>query len=556
MKKLLIATWMLFLTACTPVTDDPIIDIDCETYPTHKDCSNRDEVDEGIVVDESDTIGNYDNLGFGSDESYDGRELVPTQCQHLDNIGAWQPVWCDEFEYTGLPNPELWNYDIGGGGWGNNELQYYRFENEDNAYVDDGVLRIRTLSETFGGRDVTSARLITAHTGDWLYGKIQVRAIVPAGLGTWPAIWMLPTDWKYGGWPVSGEIDIMEYVGYQPGVIHGTIHTGKYNHMNGTQQGFSINVPTAEEQFHVYELEWEVGVIRLYVDGQQYAEFDYDPVRNTEVDSHQAWPFDQRFHLLINTAFGGNWGGAMGTDDSILPVDFIIDYVRVYQKNYSGMDESAPSAITNLEALAQTSSSLFVSWDAAMDDVMVKQYLIYVNDDLVATTSVNGYLLNGLTAETTYDIRVVAEDFAGNRSPAVSAGFDTLAPQSIDERVEAEDYAAMSGIQTEPTSDLGGGENVGWIDDDDYLEYQLEVTTAGTYRMDVRLASMTNGADFDVYLDDQLLASVNAVATGGWQTWQTVSSSTFQLEPGIYTFRLIARTSGFNINYFDFIKVD
>ncbi len=552
MKKLLILALLTLLVACEPTTETPEFELDCDIYPTHKDCQEEDSDDDTTFVG----TGNYDNLGAGSDVVYEERDLVPEECAHLDNIGAWQPVWCDEFEYTGLPDDERWNYDVGGHGWGNNELQYYTFEDEDNAFVDNGVLTIRTIKESVSGSDYTSARLITKNTGDWLYGKVQVRAKVPAGRGTWPAIWMLPTDWEYGGWPDSGEIDIMEYVGYQPDVIHGTIHTGRYNHMLGTQVGKSRSITTAEEEFHVYEMEWEVGVIRLYIDGALFATFDYDPTDNTDVDSYQAWPFDKRFHLILNTAFGGNWGGAQGIDDTVLPVDFVIDYVRVYQKDYAGMDESAPSAVTNFVALDTRSDALFLSWTPATDDVMVKHYNIYQGDDLIARTTVNGHLISELQASTSYEFTIVAEDFAGNLSPEVTTSFTTATPPVVTDRIEAEDYNTMSGVQTETTTDSGGGENVGWVDADDTMTYLLTVTEAGDYEIDFRLASLSNGAHFDLYQGSTLLVAMDTAATGGWQNWQTFTSGIVTLQEGTYEFTIRARDGGFNINYFTFRKVN
>ena len=554
MKRLLVLFLLLMITACDVPTDTPPQEINCDIYPTHKDCKE----DEEPIVDNGDAYpgsGGYENLGYGSEDVYTARDLVPDDCDHLDNIGMWQPVWCEEFEYTGLPDDDKWNYDVGGHGWGNGELQYYTNKDEDNAYVSNGVLTITTIRETFDSNAYTSARIVTRDKGDWLYGKIQVRAKVPEGLGTWPAIWMLPTDWEYGGWPTSGEIDIMEYVGYQPNTIHGTIHTGKYNHSLGTQLGRSRTVATAEEEFHVYEMEWEVGVIRLYVDGILYVTFDYDPEDNTDVDSFQAWPFDKQFHLLINTAFGGAWGGAQGIDPEIMPVEFVIDYVRVYQKDYAGMDETAPNAVTNLSALEIKSDKLYVAWDKAIDDVMVKEYHIYVDDVLTASTTVNGHLLDGLQPSTSYDIKVIAEDFAGHLSIETTVTFTTTAPPTINNRIEAEDYDNMSGVQTENTQDTGGGLNVGWVDTDDYMEYVLQVTESGNYQIEFRIASESNGAHLEIYQDDVLIGTMDSPATGSWQTWDSFYSSVFELTPGTYTFKLVATDSGFNINYFDFRKV-
>ncbi|NQU81442.1 MAG: glycoside hydrolase family 16 protein [Bacteroidetes bacterium] len=154
-------------------------------------------------------------------------------------------VWWDEFNYSGAPDTSKWGYDVGGWGWGNNEEQYYTDQLK-NSYVENGDLHIEALKENDSW---TSARLITKNKGDWLYGRIEVRANLPSGRGTWPAIWMLPTDWEYGDWPSSGEIDIMEHVGYEPTTVYGTVHTEAYNHGLGTQRGDDLQVPDAEREF-------------------------------------------------------------------------------------------------------------------------------------------------------------------------------------------------------------------------------------------------------------------------------------------------------------------
>jgi len=152
--------------------------------------------------------------------------------------GNYELVWSDEFNYSGLPDGSKWSYDTDGnaGGWGNNEAQFYTSGRLKNAEVKDGVLSINAIKEDYEGRKYTSARLVTRGKGDWLYGKVEVRAKLPDGRGMWPAIWILPTDWSYGGWPASGEIDIMENVGYDPFVIVASAHTQAYNHVQGTQK--------------------------------------------------------------------------------------------------------------------------------------------------------------------------------------------------------------------------------------------------------------------------------------------------------------------------------
>ncbi|MGV3502988.1 MAG: glycoside hydrolase family 16 protein [Adhaeribacter sp.] len=236
---------------------------------------------------------------------------------------AATPVWADEFEYTGKPAPDKWGYDLGGGGWGNNELQYYTDELS-NARVAEGRLIITARKQQKENRQYTSARLVSKNKGDWTYGRIEVKAKLPAGRGTWPAIWMLPTDWVYGGWPDSGEIDIMEHVGYDQDQVHVTVHTKAYNHSIKTQRGKHIGVPGASTGFHRYRVDWTPDAIRGFIDDKQMFEF------LNEGSGAAAWPFDKRFHLLLNVAVGGNWGGAKGVDASVFPQSMEVDYVRVY----------------------------------------------------------------------------------------------------------------------------------------------------------------------------------------------------------------------------------
>lgn len=239
-------------------------------------------------------------------------------------------VWSDEFNRDGLPDPTRWDYDEGDGcpancGWGNNELQYYTAKRLENARVENGMLLIEARREPFGNKEYTSTRLVSRGKGDWTYGRIEVRAKLPRGRGAWPAIWMLPTDWAYGNWPRSGEIDIMENVGYMPDSLFGTVHTESFNHIKGTQVSKSLYCNTLDDEFHTYGIEWTADKIDFYFDGKPYHTFTN---RKTNAD---AWPFDQRFHLLLNIAVGGNWGGKMGVDTSVWPQIMWIDYVRVYQ---------------------------------------------------------------------------------------------------------------------------------------------------------------------------------------------------------------------------------
>jgi beta-glucanase (GH16 family) len=254
----------------------------------------------------------------------------------------WKLVWSDEFNEPGLPDSTKWNYETGF--IRNNEQQYYTRERKENARVEDGVLIIEARKEQWKnaaydsnakdkkgrrGRefaDYTSASLTTRDKASWTYGRIEVRAKLPSGRGTWPAIWTLGTNSQQVGWPAGGEIDIMEFVGFEPGVIHANIHTKAYNHVLKTGKGDKITIADASEAFHVYAIEWGPDGIDFFVDSQKYFTF-----RN-EGTGASVWPYNKDQYLILNLAIGGAWGGQKGIDDSIFPQRYLIDYVRVYQK--------------------------------------------------------------------------------------------------------------------------------------------------------------------------------------------------------------------------------
>ncbi len=255
--------------------------------------------------------------------------LIFSGCDLKYTTGSGSPelVWSDEFNGSEL-DATRWKAYVGDGcprlcGFGNNELQYYS-DRAENVKVEDGKLIITAIHDSLKNSGYSSAKLLTKGLQQWKYGRIEVKAKLPKGRGTWPAIWMLPEKNKYGGWPASGEIDIMEHVGYNPGMIYGTVHTESFNHMKGTQKGDSTLVADASQNFHEYAIEWREDKIDWFIDDELYHTFN-----NTGKNSDD-WPFDQSFHLILNLAVGGNWGGSRGIDDSIWPQSMEVDYVRVY----------------------------------------------------------------------------------------------------------------------------------------------------------------------------------------------------------------------------------
>lgn len=242
---------------------------------------------------------------------------------------GWKLVSADEFDKPGLPNAAKWEYDTESnkGGWANEELQYYSRARAENSRVANGKLFITARKEKladapdFGGQGYTSARLFTRGRYEFTYGYVEVRAKLPCGTGTWPAIWMLGTK---GDWPAMGEIDIMEHVGRKKGEVLASVHTGAYNWPNNTQKTSTTTVNTVCDKFHNYQLTWTKDSIVMGVDGRNYFEF-----KNPKDGDVQKWPFDTPQYLILNVAVGGNLGGPV--DDKIFPVTMEVDYVRVYK---------------------------------------------------------------------------------------------------------------------------------------------------------------------------------------------------------------------------------
>jgi beta-glucanase (GH16 family) len=233
--------------------------------------------------------------------------------------------WADEFDGPEV-NLDNWTFETGDNGWGNQELQNYT--NGDNSEIVDGVLVITAekVNDNTEPGSYTSSRMITENKQEFQYGKIEVRAKLPSGTGIWPAIWMLGADFRTAGWPACGEMDIMEYVGYDPNVVHSTVHTPSGFGNNGN--GSSMSLETAEEEFHIYGMIWTEKRLVFYVDDPENVVHTYAP----PVKTADNWPFDQPAFFILNVAVGGTWGGAQGVDNSIFPQSMEVDYVRVYQE--------------------------------------------------------------------------------------------------------------------------------------------------------------------------------------------------------------------------------
>jgi beta-glucanase (GH16 family) len=238
--------------------------------------------------------------------------------------GKWKLVWEENFDYKGLPNPAIWSYEEGF--IRNREAQYYTSGRAENARVEDGNLVIEARKDNWNGNKITSASIHTYGKKSIMYGRVEVRAKLPTGRGTWPAIWMLGNSIQTGtGWPACGEIDIMENVGYDPDVVHGNIHTKAYNHVQGTAKGNKLTLERPYEKFYTYAIEWYDDRIEFFIDDECYLVFE------NENKGNDTWPFDKPHYLILNLAIGGAWGGQQGINDSIFPQKYYIDYVKVYE---------------------------------------------------------------------------------------------------------------------------------------------------------------------------------------------------------------------------------
>lgn len=244
---------------------------------------------------------------------------------------SWEKVWSEEFE-TDTLDVETWEYQFGTGaseglvGWGNNELQYYT-DREENIFIEDDKLHIIAKAENFSGQDFTSARIRTKDMQDFKYGRFEISAKLPEGQGIWPAIWMMPTESVFGSWPASGEIDIMELVGHEPDVVHGTVHYGTnqpYDHQF-SGGAYTLDEGKFSDDFHEFAIEWSPEQIRWYVDDEFYYMVTPD-----HVEPSYNWPFDEYFHFILNVAVGGNWPGNPDSSTEF-PQSMIVDYIHVYE---------------------------------------------------------------------------------------------------------------------------------------------------------------------------------------------------------------------------------
>ncbi|MFT5141779.1 MAG: beta-glucanase (GH16 family) [Rhodothermales bacterium] len=315
-----------------------VLDLDVRHARDGKHISALDRVATAIEVTDGEL-----NITFEASAGEPILSALVVRRQQVDTR-TWEMVWNDEFDYEGAPDDARWSIDIWPARKVNDEDQTYT-DRPENVRVENGNLVLEAFKETHAGAEYTSGRIHSQGKGDFLYGKVEARAKIPAGHGSWPAIWMLPTnpytyatrckeneDWQGSetcdAWPNSGEIDIMEHVGYDMNTVHGTVHNKAYYWINWEQRKGSIEGKTVDQEFHVYTLEWTPDYLTIFMDDSPY--FTYV----NEGTGWRPWPFDQPFHVILNLAVGGMWGRGGGQiDDSIFPMRMEVDYVRVYERS-------------------------------------------------------------------------------------------------------------------------------------------------------------------------------------------------------------------------------
>jgi beta-glucanase (GH16 family) len=403
---------------------------------------------------------------------------------------GWSLVWSDEFNYAGAPDPEKWTHELGGGGWGNQERQFYT-DSLDNSRVEDGRLIIEVRQDQgLRGSTYTSARLITREKAQWKYGRMEARAKMPKTTGTWPAIWMLAADQLHSTslWPDNGEIDIMEAVGYEQDPlfkaivgdpelpnIHGTVHT-TIRHA-GNANGGSTFLSTASEEFHVYAINWYPDRIEFEVDGLNYFTIRRDeqiPLRNPPDDLSPYWPFDQRFFMILNVAVGGTWGGHFNTN--LYP-------------------DSSPYGADGIDHDGE--------WPQRMEVDYVR---VYAMDTPLQATAVPGM--------------VEASDLDGGEGMLLEIAGNTESPHAL-----------------------------AYIDAGDTAEFAVEAPANGTYRLSARTAAPLGGSTLSLEVPETGtgINDISLPATGDWQSWEETTLGDVTLQAGRNTLRLSTATGGFNL---------
>lgn len=437
--------------------------------------------------------------------------------QSLHAQPSWELTWADEFNAKSGRGADLsrWTYDLGGGGWGNDELQCYTNSTKNVYHDGKGNLVIEARKESVTDkegrrRDYSSGRLLSKGKFSQAFGRFEMRAKITVGKGIWPAFWMLGDNFDSVGWPECGEIDILENVGHEPGTARGTVHGPGYSGGKGIGGWTELaDKSKLSADFHVYSVEWEPEEIRWYLDGKQYFKMTPSLVKGNR------WVFDHPHFMLINLAVGGQWPGSPNAE-TVFPQRYIIDYVRVYKD---------PSLVWNEAKRAE----LTKKW--AAEAASVAEALVYRPKPQAAPG------------------RVEAEHYA--------EGGEGVAYHDNDAGNQGGEFR-RDGVDIQSTSDDGGGVAVGWTKAGEWLEYTV-ISKGGRFAAKPRVAAEGAGGTMDLVLNGKTLSSWTVPNTGGWQSWQTLQSNSFVLPKGKLRLRLQMRSEGpvnqstGNLNWIDLV---
>lgn len=518
----------------------------------------------GISIDSlhrvNDTVVNIVLAGTAT-ENYSRYDLKLTIAgNQLDSTGAAQYtakgnvvfegnpnytlIYQDDFTGTGKPDPTRWTVDPRPKGWINGEQQVYTDTTYDNAVLRNGNLVI-TGRKDYPNYNTTepwsSGRVISQNKMDFRYGKVEVRARLPRARGSWPAIWLMPTTSAYGDWPKSGELDIMEHVGNKLGTVLSTVHTQNNNWMNGSHTSGSKTVANVDGAFHVYAMEWNEDSIR----------FTYDSVHcytyvNPKTD-WKDWPFDQKFHIILNVAIGGGMGGAI--TDADWPDSMLVDYVRVYQKGIGTpvLDSLSISPVNRAYISGKSYQYTYKVFDQ-------NDFPLPVTPAWSITGTGNSITTGGKATVVTPGTVTATAVYNGDTLRAIAnATLRAANYKPIPARIEAEAFDYSNTCCTEPAQDTSGVLDVSYISNTSFMQYDIQMPWTGKYRVQLRAAVNTTST-VRVLLDDSLYYTLTLPATGGWQTWKTITTPALLLPGGNHTLTLQSTTSGWNFNWLKVIR--
>ncbi|MBO9562960.1 MAG: carbohydrate-binding protein [Niastella sp.] len=455
----------------------------------------------------------------------------------------WTMIYNDEFNIDGVPDKTKWTVDAKPKGWINGEQQVYTDSTHDNARIKNGHLVITGKKDFPNGNTTepwSSARVISQGKMDFQYGKVAVRAKLARARGSWPAIWLMPTTSAYGAWPRSGEIDIMEHVGNNFGTVLSTVHTQNNNWTNGGHLSASRSIPDADTAWHVYQLEWSPDSLR----------FVYDSTHcYTYVNPHtdwKDWPFDQKFHIILNVAIGGGMGGNIVEAD--WPDSMLVDYVRVYQKGLGTpvLDSVVVTPADMLILAGKTQQYAVKAFDQ-------NGHAMNISPVWSITGTGNSITTGGLaTVQSAGIVTATATVDTVTVSGQVNVNVRPTNYKPIPARIEAESFDNSNSCCTEPTADTSGVVNVSYIGANTWFEYDIQNPSWKLYRIQFRVAA-SYATSLKILLDTNTLGMVDLPASGGWQSWVTVNSAPFLLPPGQKTIRIQSNASGWNFNWLKFV---